>query len=86
MGPTPLPQTVQGHPLEGHNLVELPVGKKQQSVAGYPTRVRTTNMDCAPSALQNITVVDYYSLYVYNPCIYLCIYFFSLNFLNMVGF
>ncbi|XP_055864561.1 piggyBac transposable element-derived protein 4-like [Biomphalaria glabrata] len=41
MGPTPLTQTVAGHPLDGHDLSKLPVGKKQQCVAGHPTRVRT---------------------------------------------
>ncbi|KAK0050427.1 piggyBac transposable element-derived protein 4 [Biomphalaria pfeifferi] len=41
MGPTPLTQTVAGHPLDGHDLSKLPVGKKRQCVAGHPTRVRT---------------------------------------------
>ncbi|KAK0063074.1 piggyBac transposable element-derived protein 4 [Biomphalaria pfeifferi] len=41
MGPTPLTQTVAGHPLDGHDLSKLPVGKKQQCVAGHPTHVRT---------------------------------------------
>ncbi|KAK0053275.1 piggyBac transposable element-derived protein 4 [Biomphalaria pfeifferi] len=41
MSPTPLTQTVAGHPLDGHDLSKLPVGKKQQCVAGHPTRVRT---------------------------------------------
>ena len=36
-----LPQTVAGHPLDGHDLVKLPVGKKRQCVAGHPNRVRT---------------------------------------------
>ncbi|KAK0069744.1 piggyBac transposable element-derived protein 4 [Biomphalaria pfeifferi] len=41
MGPTLLTQTVAGHPLDGHDLSKLPVGKKRQCVAGHPTRVRT---------------------------------------------
>lgn len=35
------PQAVPAHPLEGHALVKLPVGRKRNCVTGHGTRVRS---------------------------------------------
>ena len=39
---SPVPSaSISSHPLDGHDLVKLPVGKKRQCVAGHSSRVRS---------------------------------------------
>lgn len=36
------PQAGPPHPLEGHDLIRMPAGRRRNCVAGHATRVRTT--------------------------------------------